>query len=102
MTDTFSAVVTPDKAAYNQGDPIVLTLTGNDVVTTQVTEVASITGVITAADGATGPFGPVTVQLSKTTSATESIKLSAVTDSLGNAWTIDADGLHARAVFLKA
>lgn len=98
MSDQFNITATLDKASYNVGDTMTLTIAGGDILTQSTT--ATLTGTVTvqAADGAvtTVPFGPVTVN--GTTSTPQSVRISSIADSDGRVWTIAADGKSATAI----
>jgi hypothetical protein len=99
-SDKFNVTAAYDKAAYNNGDTITVTISGNDVQTsvTQGT-VGPLTLHLTAADTATTditiPAQPVTI----TTTTPESVVLTGITDtsSTPRVWTVAASGVAATA-----
>lgn len=102
MTDTFSVSASYDKPSYNIGDVMTITISGSDVLTQQVTsqgESGQLTLTITAADGATTTITvpPTTVSVTTTTTTPESVRITAVSDTSGRAWTIASSGLSATA-----
>lgn len=102
MTDTFNVTAAYDKASYNQGDTITVTISGGDVLTQTVTTQAQsglLALMLNAADGSSFslPMQPITVNTTTTTATPESVKLTQVTDSSGRVWTVGASGLSATA-----
>lgn len=99
MSDDFSGVTaTLNKpAGYNTGDTIVITIAGVDVETHTVTRTDTVTLTVTASDGAVG--GPITVAvpMSAVAATNDSVKITAVSSSLGVAYSIAANGLTATA-----
>ena len=102
MTDTFNVTAAFDKASYNAGDTMKVTITGDDVLTQQVqtTQTETVTVSIVAADGATTTVGPVSAPVVTTTTTTthESVKIASIGDASGRTWTVDPSGLFATAV----
>lgn len=102
MTDTFNVTASYDKASYNQGDTMTVTISGGDVLT-QTTgsqqQSGNLTLTITAADGSvtTVSVPSATINISTTTSTPESVKITGVSDTSGRNWTIAASGLSATA-----
>jgi hypothetical protein len=101
MTDTFAVTAAYDAPSYAQGQPITVTISGNDVLTQQVpSTVGPLSLTLTAADGATTtltvPSAPVTL----TTTTPESVRISSVQDTAATprAWTIAASGLSISAI----
>lgn len=100
MSDNFQVTAVYDKSAYNAGDTMKITISGDDVLTqtSQVTQPATATLTITAADGATTTLNVAsTVTTTTTTTTPESVKITSVTDPSGRVWTVDASGLFATA-----
>ena len=85
MTDTFNVTAAFDKASYNAGDTMKVTITGDDVLTQQVqtTQTETVTVSIVAADGATTTVGPVSAPVVTTTTTTthESVKIASIVDA---------------------
>lgn len=100
MPDVFNVTAALDKASYNTGDTITLTISGGDVLTSTTVTPTTYTGTVNlaAADGATSvaPFS-LTVDVPTTTSTPESVKITSVTDSSGRVWTVAPTGLSATA-----
>lgn len=102
MTDTWNVTAAYDKSSYNQGDPMTVTITGGDVLTTTTTtqqQSGTLTLSLTAADGATSTISvpATTVNVTTTTTTPESVKITGVSDSSGRAWSIASSGLSATA-----
>jgi hypothetical protein len=100
-TDKFSVAVTLDKAAYNAGDTITATLSGNDVQTTTVaTPQGPFTGQVVANDGATLQVTIAAFTVNSTVAAPQSVKFDTtapIADPSGRKWTFGPDGLTATA-----
>jgi hypothetical protein len=99
MPDTFNVTAAYDKASYNKGDTMTVTISGGDVLTTtSQVQSGTLSLTITAADGAvtTIPLQPVNIAV--TTATPESVKITGAVDSTGRVWTIGATGLTATAI----
>jgi hypothetical protein len=99
VADVFSVTGAYDKASYNKGDTMTVTISGGDVLTQTVQQPSgTVTLTITAADGSTTtvvmPPEPVNV----TTTSPQSVKITGVSDTSGRTWTIAANGLSCTAV----
>jgi hypothetical protein len=102
MADVFNVTASYDKAAYNQGDMMTLTISGGDVLTQQVTQQqqsGQVTLTLTAADGAVSTIviPPAIINVTQTVSTPESVKITGVIDSSGKIWTISSTGLSVTA-----
>ena len=91
MADTFALVAAFDKASYNPGDMMTVTVTGT-VTSGDPTPVAA-TLTVTAADGSTTTL----TADSSVSGAPETWAITAVTDTANRVWTIAADGHSATA-----
>lgn len=92
MPTTFNVTATTDKAAYNTGDKVTVTITG-DAISAPTESTVSVTLTLTADDGATGT---ASVQLPLTKpAATEDVKVTKVTDDQNHTWVIAGDGKSA-------
>jgi hypothetical protein len=102
MADTFNVTAALDKASYNAGDMMTLTINGGDVLTTTTSTANPVSGTVhlVAADGVTQDvaFSGATVTTTTTNSTPESVKITSVSDSSGRVWTISASGLTATAM----
>ena len=101
MTDTFNVTAAYDKAAYNAGDTITVTITGGDVLTTVTQATAGPLTVHLQAqgDGATQDITLASVQVTVTTTTPESVVITGITDNGPNprAWTVGAGKVTATA-----
>lgn len=102
MADVFNVTASYDKLAYNAGDVMTITISGNDVLTSQVQtqqQSGTLTLTITAADGATTTIQvpPTTVTVTTNNSTPESVKITGIVDTSGRNWTIATGGLTATA-----
>lgn len=100
MPDTFNVTAAYDKASYNTGDTMKVSISGDDVLTQSVTLSAGpLTLGIKAADGATETITVPATTVLGTTSTPESVVITSVTDSgtPPRTWTIDPSGLFATA-----
>jgi hypothetical protein len=96
-TDQFNVTASFDKPdGYNAGDTITVTISGDDVQTSSVTETVHVVLNLLAADGATGNLS-VDVPVTKQVATDESVTISSVSDSDGRTWTVSGDGLSATA-----
>ena len=91
MADVFNLTAGFDKASYNPGDTMVLSVTGS--VTAGNPTPVSATLTVTAQDGTT----TVLAAASSVTGAPETWAITAVSDTAGRTWTIAADGKSASA-----
>lgn len=96
MTDQFNVTGSFNKLTYNQGDQMVVTISGGDVLTSTTTETATVTVSLLAADGSTSSWVG-TVPVTKTGTIPESVLIASVTDSDGRTWLVAANGLSASA-----
>ena len=70
MPDTWNVTAAYDKATYNKGDTMTVTISGSDVLTTTTPMPSgTLTLTLTAADGSmtTIPLQPVTINVMTTT-----------------------------------
>jgi hypothetical protein len=98
MTDTFNVTAAYSANSYSTGNTMVVTISGNDVLTTTSNGVSgNLSITVLAADGATEvlTLAPTTVVI--TTSTPESVKMTAIADTSGRVWTIANSGLTATA-----
>jgi Bacterial Ig-like domain (group 3) len=94
MGDAFNVTAAYDKAIYNKGDPMTVTISGGDVLTAiSQTQSGTLTLTLTAADGSTTSIAVQPVTINVTTTTPESVKITGAVDSTGRPWTIAADGL---------
>lgn len=100
MTDTFNVTAAYDKASYNKGDTMTLTISGGDVLTTGgTTAPVSVSITITAADGATNVITASGSSVTSPGTATpQSVKMTSIADTSGRVWSIATSGLTATAV----
>jgi hypothetical protein len=99
-SDKFSVTAAYDKAAYNNGDTITVTITGNDVQTSVTQGTAGpLTVHLTAADGATQDIALAAQPVTITTTTPESVVITGITDtsSTPRTWTVAASGVTATA-----
>ncbi len=99
-TDKFNVTASFDKTTYTIGDPITVTITGDDVQTTILTgQVGPLTLHLTAADGATVDVTVPAVPVSGSVATHQSVKITGVTDTSATPrqWTVGANGLTATA-----
>jgi hypothetical protein len=99
MADVFNVTAAYDKAAYNKGDTMTITISGGDVLT-QVTSAqgGTVTLTITAADGSMTTLVTNPTTINTTTTTPESVKVTGVADSSGRVWTIAGNGLSCTAI----
>jgi hypothetical protein len=93
MSDTFNVTAAYDKAAYNAGDTITVTISGSDVLTTTTQATAGPLVVhIAAADTATQDITLPSVPVTITTTTPESVTIVGITDNgpTPRVWTIGA------------
>jgi Bacterial Ig-like domain (group 3) len=98
MGDVFNVTAAYDKATYNKGDLMTVTISGGDVLT-QVNSAQSgtLTLTITAADGSTTSIALPDVTINTTTTTPESVKITGAVDSTARPWTIASNGLSVTA-----
>jgi hypothetical protein len=100
MADTFNVTAAYNQPSYTQGQTIVATISGGDVLTQQVPGTAGpLALTVTAADGATTVVNLASVPVTLTTSTPESVKITGVQDTSATprTWTISANGLSVSA-----
>lgn len=97
MADDFSGVsISFDKATYNQGDPMTMTISGQATSSAGSTVQDSPVVTAKASDGASAviPAGPVAITV------TQQVSLATLIDSITDGarqWIIAGDGLSATA-----
>jgi hypothetical protein len=101
-TTTFNVSAAYDKAAYNAGEVMTLTLSGNAVFTdTAVTQSqsGSLDQTITASNGQTTHLTAPSVTITTTAPVSNAltVALTAVADTSGRVWTIQPGGMSAKA-----
>jgi hypothetical protein len=96
MTDTFNVTAAYNANSYNAGNTIMVSISGNDVLTTTSNGVSgNLTITVQAADGATETLTLAPTTVITTTSTPESVKMTAISDSSGRTWVIANSGLTA-------
>jgi len=98
MTDTWNVTAAYDKAAYNKGDLMTVTISGSDVSTIVTpTQSGTLTLTVTAVDGSTTTVALQPVTVNVTVATPESVKITGAVDSMARPWTIAATGLSVTA-----
>lgn len=92
-TDVFDAHLTPDKTSYVTGERITLTLTGVDHFTSDpATEVDTISGTLTASNGAAFNIPPQNINISRPGATTDlPLTLVSVTGTSGRIYTVSGN-----------
>lgn len=99
MTDVFNVTAAYDKASYNTGDTITVTISGGDVLTQTVSsQVGPLTIPIVAADGATSVVSVPQTLASVTTTTPESVVIDTSkpivdTSPTPRTWTVASNKL---------
>lgn len=105
MSDAFNVTASYDKPAYNGGDTIKVTISGNDVqTTTQISQIGPlIIPLVAAVDGAKTTITTSAEQATVTVATPESVTIDpsvAIVDTSPNprVWTLSADKLSISSV----
>jgi hypothetical protein len=98
MADTFNVTASYSQNSYSVGNTMLLTISGNDVLTTTSNGLSgNLSITVTAADGATEVLTLAPTTVITTTSTPESVKMTSISDTSGRVWTIANSGLTASA-----
>ena len=98
MADNFSGVsLAFDKASYNPGDLMTVTVAGSAVATVAGQAPINISALVTSADGDSTIISPPPASENEPTTQNEPVKITSINDPSGRVWTISADGLSATA-----
>jgi hypothetical protein len=92
-----TGVLTP--ASPITGQPMTITITGDDVVTTTAAgTIGPLTAHLVAPDGAVFDLVLPATPYTQISTAHQSVKIASVSDPAGRVWTIAASGLSASAL----
>jgi len=97
-SDQFNVTAAITPANPRTGDTLTLTISGDDVQTTETSgTIGPLSLSLTAADGATTTLTVDAVPYTLVTSTEESVKITGVSDPTGRVWSVADDGLTATA-----
>jgi len=98
MADNFNSVTLAfDKATYNQGDTMTLTISGQAVSSAGSTVTEQPTVTVVASDGTTAALQPTAASIAISTTTNLPTLIQSVNDAGGRTWVIAANGLTATA-----
>jgi uncharacterized protein YfaS (alpha-2-macroglobulin family) len=98
MADNFNSVtVAFDKATYNQGDTMTLTISGSAVSSAGSTVSEQPTVTVVASDGTTASIQPTATSITVTSTTNLVTLIQSINDAGGRTWAVAANGLTATA-----
>lgn len=97
MAETNTLKVTYNKTQYNKGETMTVTLSGNVVVTSDIT-LTNLQANVSLSDGSKVNVVLPSTVIKDGQVSTLTGKLTSITDASGRVWTVASDGLTATAV----